>query len=520
MKISLLIALFFLMATPPVFGASWAGYVLNNESVAINAANVTAISNPGGTFINSTLTNATGFFNISIPDSTSVNLTSSKSTFQNDTSQALPPITTDRLLPFNITLIRNLPGNLTGKITDHVGNDLENATVEAIQANVIKGSAVTNSSGDYIIADLRDGTYTVTIRADGITQNYTNVVILPGKTTQINVPVALDLNAPIISNIYVSSITSSGAIITWTTNEAANSTFYYGTDTATTSSSTSAILTTSHSISLSGLSSNTLYYFNASSCDAFENCNTSAQFTFTTLESTTSGVVSGGAGGGGGGCTFNWACTDWQPRICPVAQMQTRICTNQGTCFDDYGKPDETRSCIPAPLLPGPIAVPEPTSPAIPEQLFDIKMELDESVVASIDNLVARVTFESFGRVPTPVILTFTILNKDGIEVVREEDSITVETEIFVTKTFEGLELEPGRYTLVLRTLYSIDVEDEFRQEFEIKRTPLLEITGRVAEVLSGAEPVISNKLLLFFAGIIALIFVDKVFLRKKKKSA
>ena len=35
---------------------------------------------------------------------------------------------------------------------------------------------------------------------------------------------------------------------------------------------------------------------------------------------------------GGGACTYDWKCTDWQPLICPETGMQTRACTNQGTC--------------------------------------------------------------------------------------------------------------------------------------------------------------------------------------------
>ena len=109
----------------------------------------------------------------------------------------------------------------------------------------------------------------------------------------------------------------------------------------------------------------------------------------------------------------------------------------------------------------------------IPEQLFDINLEIDNSAISSIKDLVARVVFISFGRVPTPVDLTFVILDEEGKEVYRDEGEdvdIIVETEAIKRKTFEmAEELPVGKYTLVLYTLYNVGVFDEFRQDFEIK---------------------------------------------------
>ncbi len=107
----------------------------------------------------------------------------------------------------------------------------------------------------------------------------------------VNVTAVPDTTPPQITNIS-STVTTSTATITWTTDEQANSTVYYGTTQATTSTSSSSSLVTSHSITLTGLSSSTLYYYNVSSCDSSGNCNTSVQYTFTTS-----------TGGGGPGCT-------------------------------------------------------------------------------------------------------------------------------------------------------------------------------------------------------------------------
>lgn len=112
----------------------------------------------------------------------------------------------------------------------------------------------------------------------------------------------------------------------------------------------------------------------------------------------------------------------------------------------------------------------------LPRQLFDISFELDDAVIVGAENLVARVMFTSFGTQATPVVLTFTI-EKAGGEIYSEKDHIIVETERVLTKKFERLTLSPGKYTLVLKTLYNVDVEDEFRKDFTVEK-PLSWLTS------------------------------------------
>ena len=108
---------------------------------------------------------------------------------------------------------------------------------------------------------------------------------------------------------------------------------------------------------------------------------------------------------------------------------------------------------------------------ALPEQLFDITFNLDDTTIQNIGELSGILTFESFGTVPTPVDLTFTILDAAGREVYREKGNITVTTEEILRWNYEerGLgALVDGKYVAVLTTLYNVDVKDEFRIEFEI----------------------------------------------------
>jgi hypothetical protein len=77
-----------------------------------------------------------------------------------------------------------------------------------------------------------------------------------------------DATEPVISNIATSSVTSQSATVTWETDELANSVVGYSTSQGVFTSN-SAILTmaTSHSVVLSGLSANTVYYFRVQSQD-------------------------------------------------------------------------------------------------------------------------------------------------------------------------------------------------------------------------------------------------------------
>jgi len=97
-----------------------------------------------------------------------------------------------------------------------------------------------------------------------------------------------DITPPVISELQVTDITETSAKITWVTNETSDSKVWYDittplvvTDTTPVVSSTDLVL--NHEITLSGLTSNTTYYFKAGSTDAANNSATSAENSFTTL---------------------------------------------------------------------------------------------------------------------------------------------------------------------------------------------------------------------------------------------
>ena len=97
----------------------------------------------------------------------------------------------------------------------------------------------------------------------------------------------VDVTPPVVSAVAASSITVSGATITWTTNEASDTQVNYGPTTAYGSSTVlDGALVTSHTVPLGGLSANSVYHYRVRSRDAAGNLALSADFTLTTLDGT------------------------------------------------------------------------------------------------------------------------------------------------------------------------------------------------------------------------------------------
>ena len=91
----------------------------------------------------------------------------------------------------------------------------------------------------------------------------------------------IDTTAPVISDIQT-TVTDTTAIITWNTNEAADSAVSFGLDASYGTITDSADRVTSHSIELTNLLPATSYHFEVSSADASANISSSSDQTFTT----------------------------------------------------------------------------------------------------------------------------------------------------------------------------------------------------------------------------------------------
>ena len=145
----------------------------------------------------------------------------------------------------------------------------------------------------------------------------------------------------------------------------------------------------------------------------------------------------------------------------------------------------------------------------IPSELFDIALIVDKTQINSAAELAARVTFVSFGKEETPVEMIFTVIDANGKEYYRSVDNTSIQTEGVFNKTFEGLLLDKGKYTLVLTTLYNTNVKDEFKQDFEVG-----EVTVSPVSKLLENKPLVS----IIGSGIILILISWIIGLVRRKK--
>lgn len=92
----------------------------------------------------------------------------------------------------------------------------------------------------------------------------------------------VDTVMPVISGVSASNISTSSATISWTTDENSDSVVEYGTTTSYGITSLDTSLVTSHSLTISGLSSGTTYHYRVKSADEANNESVSSDHTFTT----------------------------------------------------------------------------------------------------------------------------------------------------------------------------------------------------------------------------------------------
>jgi hypothetical protein len=119
-----------------------------------------------------------------------------------------------------------------------------------------------------------NGSYTITATATDTS----------GNTATASTPVTVNNSTgPVVSSVSAGSVTSSSAVISWTTNVPASSRVAYGTSTSYGSSTPlNSTLVTSHSVTITDLNPSTLYNYQVTSLDSQGDVVSSGNFTFTT----------------------------------------------------------------------------------------------------------------------------------------------------------------------------------------------------------------------------------------------
>ena len=93
-----------------------------------------------------------------------------------------------------------------------------------------------------------------------------------------------DTTPPVITNVIASGISTNFATIRWNTDEVSDSLLKYGIESGNyTLTRYNADDVISHTIALTGLNANTIYYYVVNSTDQSSNSNESAEYNFTTL---------------------------------------------------------------------------------------------------------------------------------------------------------------------------------------------------------------------------------------------
>jgi len=105
----------------------------------------------------------------------------------------------------------------------------------------------------------------------------------------------------------------------------------------------------------------------------------------------------------------------------------------------------------------------------IPDELFDITLDLEEKSLTSADKLVVWISLQNFGKKYVPARLIYIITDKNGTEVHKEFEEVRVYTDNSIIKKFGDLNLDPGLYALKFQVEYAGIVE-EFEDGFEIKK--------------------------------------------------
>lgn len=169
--------------------------------------------------------------------------------------------------PVNVSVTVANQGNQNENFTVTVTDETDLITIGTDGVSLSAGSATTlGFNWDTAASSLTS--HTIKAQATvvtGETDTADNV-----KTTQVYV-VAPDSTPPVISSVQVSSITDSKATITWTTDEQADSLVRYGTVTPPSSTAYASNPVTNHSITLTGLSASTTYYYEVQSTDSSGN---------------------------------------------------------------------------------------------------------------------------------------------------------------------------------------------------------------------------------------------------------
>lgn len=158
-----------------------------------------------------------------------------------------------------------------------------------------------------------------------------------------------------------------------------------------------------------------------------------------------------------------------------LKRKQKRVCANEGTCRDIFGKPDETRKCI-----PGKIAEEEK------EVLFDVNVNIFTKEISAGDEILAEIELIKFAGEKVDVEVHYSIKDQFNNTLSDKHEIVAVETKTsFIGKLTVPDEAKPGTYTFYAKAIYK-EQSWEAYESFEIMKK-LIEISSRtIFRILIG----------------------------------
>ncbi|MBT4539082.1 hypothetical protein HOC32_02245, partial [Candidatus Woesearchaeota archaeon] len=139
--------------------------------------------------------------------------------------------------------------------------------------------------------------------------SYVNNTLIFNTTSFSSFTTFIDNQAPEINNISNDTITTTSVVISWNISESGNGSINYGTTTTLGTVVSNSSNVTSYNFSITGLTAGTQYFYNITSCDVYNNCNTTGISNFTTTAApVTPPSSSSSSSGGSGGSLFVPVC--------------------------------------------------------------------------------------------------------------------------------------------------------------------------------------------------------------------
>lgn len=157
---------------------------------------------------------------------------------------------------------------LQGIVTSSLnGLPLPSADVNIIDSLNITRMATTAGDGSYLITGIASGAFSGSVTKAGFSSNPFSGTISPGQTMVLNS--ALSPIVPVISNVAVTRLTGESVVVSWTTDQAANSVVEYGNFMAYGFLASDATVTTNHRIQLTSLAPGSSYHFRVTSTNQY-----------------------------------------------------------------------------------------------------------------------------------------------------------------------------------------------------------------------------------------------------------